>query len=104
MTYSLLSSFKRFKEINPEIIGKDPKRARTLCSDIIEHFPELSANPFADRFCSIFATGRLYKQDEEGVSEEAMTFIDFIDMVSCLSKNSPKTFKADWAFKAFGRD
>ena len=59
---------------------------------IIDFFPELKANPFADRICHIFSAGR----------DGRMSFEDFVDMVSGLGSATPPKVKADWAFKIFG--
>ena len=60
---------------------------------IVENFPALKANPFADQICRVFSTS---------ADKEHMNFEDFIDMASVFSERAPPQFKADWAFRVFG--
>lgn len=57
-------------------------------------YPELKYNPFGDRICKIFST----KQDGD------CTFEDFLDMMSVFSVASPKSVKAEHAFRIFDFD
>jgi len=54
---------------------------------------QLRNNPFASRICQVFAR-----------DNEVMTFEEFLDMFSSLSKESPPGCRAQWAFKVFDYD
>ena len=60
---------------------------------VMLHFPELNANPFADRICHVFSSNK----------DGSMSFEDFVDMVSALGPNTPAKVKAEWAFQIFGK-
>ena len=66
---------------------------RILNEKIMKFFPELNANPFADRICHVFSS------DKDG----RMSFEDFVDMVSALGPTTPPKVKAEWAFQVFGK-
>ena len=66
---------------------------RILNERIMKFFPELNANPFADRICHVFSS------DKDG----KMSFEDFVDMVSALGPTTPPKVKAEWAFQIFGK-
>lgn len=59
----------------------------------ILQFPELNVNPFGERICKIFSSS----QDGD------CTFEDFLDMMSVFSETAPKSFKAEHAFRIFGK-
>ena len=86
------SCYQKFREIHPEAIDADPANEQVPIDAVIQHFEELQANPFADSICQTFSH-----------NEEEMTFVDFIDMASCLSEKAPVNFKAEWLFKIFGK-
>ena len=65
---------------------------RIPSKEIIEKFPELYVNPFADRICHVFSSEK----------DEKMSFEDFVDMLSALGVNTPPKVKAEWAFQIFG--
>ena len=50
-------------------------------------------NPFRDRICRVFSS------DDTG----AMTFEDFLDMMSVFSDNAPKNVKVEYAFRIYGK-
>lgn len=58
----------------------------------ILQYPELGVNPFGERICTVFSSS------EDG----DCTFEDFLDMMSVLSENAPKSVKAEHAFRIFG--
>ena len=76
-------------------IDGHPQTEEVPIKKVIEAFPELKANPFANEMCSTFSS--------TNDRTTCMTFTDFVDMASCFSENAPPQFKADWAFKIFGK-
>jgi hypothetical protein len=52
------SCFRRFREINEESVDANPTGFRIPGPIIVAHFPELTANPFADRLCTVFSSRR----------------------------------------------
>ena len=87
------SCYSRFRELDSEM-DKDRAYLRTRIQneEVIKHFPELKANPFADRICHVFSSNK----------DGSMSFEDFVDMVSALGPNTPPKVKAEWAFQIFG--
>lgn len=60
----------------------------------ILQYPELRVNPFGDRICKVFSSS----------TDGDCTFEDFLDMMSVFSDASPKSVKAEHAFRIFDFD
>ncbi|KAM7428976.1 Calcium and integrin-binding member 3 [Porites harrisoni] len=93
----ILRIHKRYRELNTEVIPKDfteldvqPK----LKYKFLQQLPELKENPFRRRICEVFSL------KEDG----ALTFDDFLNMMSVLSESAPRELKAKYAFKIFDFD
>jgi len=88
----ILTAHKKFKSLAPEKVGHN-KNAKLSMSKILQ-YPELKVNPFGDRICKVFSS------DFSG----DCTFEDFLDMMSVFSDSSPKSVKAEHAFRIFDFD
>ncbi|CAK1544407.1 unnamed protein product [Leptosia nina] len=90
--------FKRFREVNPEVIPKSmtDNQAHTIVVPVeeIEKLPELKENPFKRRICQVFS------HDSSG----NLTFEDFLDMMSVFSEAAPRDIKAWYAFRIYDLD
>jgi len=87
--------YSRFRELDPEMDKNNGYMSiRIPSKEIIEKFPELYVNPFADRICHVFSSEK----------DEKMSFEDFVDMLSALGVNTPPKVKAEWAFQIFDFD
>ena len=87
----LCSAHQKFKFLAPEKVGHN-KNAKLPMSKML-NYPELNVNPFGDRICKVFSSSR----------DGDCTFEDFLDMMSVFSENSPKSVKAEHAFRIFGK-
>ncbi|XP_066922517.1 calcium and integrin-binding family member 2-like [Clytia hemisphaerica] len=86
----ILHCYKRFEELDPDIVtpmNKNPK----LPQKTLLKLPELAVNPFRDRICKVFSS----------TNDGNMTFEDFLDMMSVLSPNAPKSVKVEYAFRVY---
>ena len=93
MLFHIHSCYSRFRELDKGMDENNNYMTTRILNDyIIKAFPELHANPFADRICHVFSS------DKDG----RMSFEDFVDMVSALGPNTPPKVKAEWAFQIFG--
>ncbi|XP_061708252.1 calcium and integrin-binding family member 3 [Cydia pomonella] len=94
----ILRVFKRFREVNPELIPKSmtENQAHTIVVPVheIEKLPELRENPFKRRICEVFS------HDGSG----NLTFEDFLDMMSVFSEAAPRDIKAWYAFRIYDLD
>ena len=91
---SIFSCYSRFRDLDKEMDTNNAYMTTRIPNErVIESFPELKANPFADRICHVFSS------DKDG----RMSFEDFVDMVSALGPNTPAKVKAEWAFQIFGK-
>ncbi|XP_064292632.1 calcium and integrin-binding family member 2 isoform X3 [Plodia interpunctella] len=94
----ILRVFKRFREVNPELIPKrmtgDQAHTIAVPVDQIEQLPELKENPFKRRICQVFS------HDGQG----NLTFEDFLDMMSVFSEAAPRDIKAWYAFRIYDLD
>ncbi|CAG9825265.1 unnamed protein product [Phaedon cochleariae] len=88
----VLHAHHKFKALAPEKVGHN-KNAKLPMVKILQ-YPELSVNPFGERICMIFSSS----QDGD------CTFEDFLDMMSVFSETSPKSVKAEHAFRIFDFD
>uniref|UniRef100_A0A336M077 CSON006414 protein n=1 Tax=Culicoides sonorensis TaxID=179676 RepID=A0A336M077_CULSO len=88
----ILVAHRKFKALAPEKVGHN-KNAKLSMSKILQ-YPELKVNPFGDRICKVFSSD--YSGD--------CTFEDFLDMMSVFSESSPKSVKAEHAFRIFDFD
>ncbi|XP_031769068.1 calcium and integrin-binding family member 3 isoform X3 [Galleria mellonella] len=90
--------FKRFREVNPELVPKrmTENQAHTIAVPVeeIEKLPELKENPFKRRICQVFS------HDGSG----NLTFEDFLDMMSVFSEAAPRDIKAWYAFRIYDLD
>ncbi|XP_045488717.1 calcium and integrin-binding family member 3 isoform X2 [Pieris rapae] len=90
--------FKRFRDVNPELIPKSmtENQAHTIIVPVeeIEKLPELKENPFKRRICQVFS------HDGSG----NLTFEDFLDMMSVFSEAAPRDIKAWYAFRIYDLD
>ncbi|KAK2146174.1 hypothetical protein LSH36_626g00007 [Paralvinella palmiformis] len=59
----------------------------------IEKMPEFKENPFKKRICRVFS--------EDGTGD--MSFDDFLDMFSVFSEGAPRSVKANYAFRIYGK-
>ncbi|XP_063699000.1 calcium and integrin-binding protein 1-like [Culicoides brevitarsis] len=88
----ILVAHRKFKALAPEKVSHN-KNAKLSMSKILQ-YPELKVNPFGDRICKVFSSD--YSGD--------CTFEDFLDMMSVFSESSPKSVKAEHAFRIFDFD
>ncbi|CAH3174437.1 unnamed protein product, partial [Porites lobata] len=93
----ILRIHKRYRELNADVIPKDfteldvqPK----LKYKFLQQLPELKENPFRRRICEVFSLK----------GDGALTFDDFLNMMSVLSESAPRELKAKYAFKIFDFD
>ncbi|XP_067054586.1 calcium and integrin-binding family member 2-like [Acropora muricata] len=93
----ILRIHKRYRDLNPEVIPKDftglevqPK----LKYKFLQQLPELKENPFRRRICEVFSSN----------GDGALTFDDFLNMMSVLSDSAPRELKAKYAFRIFDFD
>ncbi|KAI5634017.1 EF-hand domain pair domain-containing protein [Phthorimaea operculella] len=90
--------FKRFREVNPELVPKrmTENQAHTIAVPVeeIEKLPELKENPFKRRICQVFS--------HDGSGD--LTFEDFLDMMSVFSEAAPRDIKAWYAFRIYDLD
>ncbi|NP_001088490.1 calcium and integrin binding 1 S homeolog [Xenopus laevis] len=91
----IILAYKRFSELaqkehrsNIESLRIPKERFLTL--------PELKANPFNDRICTVFSTS----EQEDG----SMSFEDFLDMLSAFSESATLEVKSHYAFRIFDFD
>ncbi|XP_073987337.1 calcium and integrin-binding protein 1-like isoform X3 [Rhodnius prolixus] len=90
--YKIMSAHQKFKALAPEKVGHN--RNAKLPMNKVLHYPELRVNPFGDRICKVFSSN----QDGD------CTFEDFLDMMSVFSDSTPKSVKAEHAFRVFDFD
>ncbi|CAH0724533.1 unnamed protein product, partial [Brenthis ino] len=94
----ILRVFKRFREVNPELVPKrmTENQAHTIAVPVeeIEKLPELKENPFKRRICQVFS--------HDGTGN--LTFEDFLDMMSVFSEAAPRDIKAWYAFRIYDLD
>uniref|UniRef100_A0A0V0G8A0 Putative ca2+-binding kinase n=1 Tax=Triatoma dimidiata TaxID=72491 RepID=A0A0V0G8A0_TRIDM len=88
----VLHAHQKFKALAPEKVGHN--RNAKLPMNKVLHYPELRVNPFGDRICKVFSSS----QDGD------CTFEDFLDMMSVFSDSTPKSVKAEHAFRVFDFD
>ncbi|XP_049858884.1 calcium and integrin-binding family member 2-like [Schistocerca gregaria] len=67
---------------------------RFPASVIKDTFPQIQANPFADRIIEVFSSQ----------NDNHLSFEDLLDMFSVLSENCPDRVKALWIFKIYDFD
>lgn len=90
--FIIRSAHKKFKALAPEKVGHN-KNAKLPMSKLLL-YPELKYNPFGERICKVFSA----RNDGD------CTFEDFLDMMSVFSEESPKSVKAEHAFRIFDFD
>eukprot|EP01137_Pigoraptor_chileana_P019185 Opistho-2@79846 len=83
----ILGIYKRYQDLN--IDNRD-----RLTRDQILALPELSVNPFRDQIVKVFS------EDGSG----AMTFEDFLDLLSVFSEGATRDVKASYAFRIYDFD
>eukprot|EP00051_Salpingoeca_urceolata_P026807 m.478787 g.478787 ORF g.478787 m.478787 type:complete len:180 (-) comp21231_c0_seq1:259-798(-) len=83
----ILHVHKRFRQLNTR------NAERITLSEVLE-LPELKVNPFRERICQIFS------EDGSG----AMSFEDFLDMMSVFSEGATRDVKASYAFRMYDFD
>ncbi|CAH1388648.1 unnamed protein product [Nezara viridula] len=85
----VMHAHMKFKALAPEKVGHN-RNAKLPMNKVLQ-YPELRVNPFGDRICKVFSTS----QDGD------CTFEDFLDMMSVFSDSTPKSVKAEHAFRIF---
>lgn len=85
----ILHVHKRFSQLDTEAVRRD-KNAK-LPMRLILQLPELHVNPFRDRICKVFSSS----------GDGALTFEDFLDMMSVFSEAAPKSVKVEYAFRIY---
>ncbi|KAL1123740.1 hypothetical protein AAG570_001513 [Ranatra chinensis] len=88
----VLHAHQRFKALAPEKVGHN-KNAKLPMNKVLQ-FSELRVNPFGDRICRVFSSSH----------DGDCTFEDFLDMMSVFSDATPKSVKAEHAFRIFDFD
>ncbi|XP_042329078.1 calcium and integrin-binding protein 1 [Sceloporus undulatus] len=91
----ILLAHRRFCELLPREEREQAFASRVPKSKVLA-LPELRANPFRHRICHVFSTA----EDGEG----AMSFEDFLDMLSAFSDAATLEVKAHYAFRIFDFD
>lgn len=67
---------------------------RVPAEDIL-NLPELKANPFKERICRVFSTAP---------RQDALSFEDFLDLLSVFSDTATPDIKSHYAFRIFDFD
>uniref|UniRef100_U5EZE3 Putative ca2+-binding kinase n=1 Tax=Corethrella appendiculata TaxID=1370023 RepID=U5EZE3_9DIPT len=88
----ILYAHKKFKALAPEKVSHN-KNCKLKLAQVLQ-YPELKVNPFGDRICKVFSSS----------NDGDITFEDFLDMMSVFSDCSPKSVKAEHAFRIFDFD
>lgn len=84
--------FKEFRNLDYQAVSMD--RKCELPMEVIQNSPRLKVNPFRKRICQVFSHN----------GSGAMTFIDFLDMISVFSAKSPLQIKLEYAFRIYDFD
>lgn len=84
--------FKEFKNLDYDAVSMN--RNCELPMEVIQNSSRLKVNPFRKRICQVFS--------HNGTG--AMTFIDFLDMISVFSAKSPLQIKLEYAFRIYDFD
>jgi len=90
----ILHTFQKFVSI-----ASDELKAQVLANKSTTYLPlenlleleELRANPFSERLCHAFSCR----------PDGALTFEDFLDMMSVMSDRAPKSLKIEYAFRIY---
>ncbi|EDO36724.1 predicted protein [Nematostella vectensis] len=93
----ILRIHKRYRALHPVLIPDDYKELETQPLLKMRHLlklPELKENPFKCRICQVFSVN----------GSGALTFDDFLNMMSVLSDSAPRELKVKYAFKIFDFD
>ncbi|CAI9726810.1 and integrin-binding 1-like [Octopus vulgaris] len=85
-------AFKTFWNLDKANVSVD--RNCALPMETIQSLPELKVNPFQDRICQVFST------NDNG----ALTFEDFLDMLSVFNDKSTLETKLEYAFRIYDFD
>nr|BAN20551.1 calcium and integrin-binding protein 1 [Riptortus pedestris] len=88
----VLHAHTKFKALAPEKVGHN-RNAKLPMNKVLQ-YPELRVNPFGDRICKVFSSSH----------DGDCTFDDFLDMMSVFSDSTPKSVKAEHAFRIFDFD
>lgn len=88
----ILHVHKRFHLLDPDAVRAD--KTVSLNKEKIYELPELRVNPFKDRICKVFSS----------TGDGALSFEDFLDMMSVFSDAAPKSVKAEYAFRIYDFD
>ncbi|KAK4872270.1 hypothetical protein RN001_016394 [Aquatica leii] len=94
----ILRVYKRFREVDPEIVPKQmtenqPMTVRVSLSNM-EKLQELKENPFKKRICEVFS--------RDGTGH--LSFEDFLDLLSVFSEQAPRDIKVFYAFCIYDFD
>ncbi|XP_046861191.1 calcium and integrin-binding family member 4-like [Xenia sp. Carnegie-2017] len=84
--HEIIRAHECFKKLDKDAVERN--RNARLTSDKILEFPELKVNPFKDRICKVFSS----------TDDGALTFEDFLNMMSVFSEAAPMTLKIQYAF------
>ncbi|XP_013924766.1 PREDICTED: calcium and integrin-binding protein 1 [Thamnophis sirtalis] len=91
----ILLAHKRFCQLLPRETRAQALETRVPESRLLT-LPELRANPFRHRLCRLFCTA------ENG--EAALSFEDFLDLLSVFSDSATPEIKSHYAFRLFDFD
>ncbi|XP_014669911.1 PREDICTED: calcium and integrin-binding protein 1-like [Priapulus caudatus] len=85
----ILHVHKRFCQM-----GKGFTKYTKVKKDVVLQLPEFKVNPFADRILQVFSSA----------SDDALSFEDFLDMMSVFSDEAPRSVKVEYAFRIYDFD
>uniref|UniRef100_A0A8C8ZD74 Calcium and integrin-binding protein 1 n=1 Tax=Prolemur simus TaxID=1328070 RepID=A0A8C8ZD74_PROSS len=91
-----LAAHKRFCELLPQEHRSVEESLRAQVSfEQILSLPELKANPFKERICTVFSTSP---------TRDSLSFEDFLDLLSVFSDTATPDIKSHYAFRIFDFD
>ncbi|XP_022901291.1 calcium and integrin-binding family member 2-like [Onthophagus taurus] len=89
---------KRYRELRPNLVPKRMTGNEAVEVKIplenMEKLPELRENPFRRRICQVFS------RDGKG----ALSFEDFLDLLSVFSEQAPRDIKVYYTFRIYDFD
>uniref|UniRef100_A0A8C6Y561 Calcium and integrin binding 1 n=1 Tax=Naja naja TaxID=35670 RepID=A0A8C6Y561_NAJNA len=91
----ILLAHRRFCQLLPREARGQALQTRVPESRLLT-LPELRANPFRNRICRIFSTAE--------TGEDALSFEDFLDLLSVFSDSATPEIKSHYAFRLFDFD
>ncbi|CAG0897606.1 unnamed protein product, partial [Cyprideis torosa] len=88
----ILDAYKRFRSLDPPTVRESKMNPVGMIA--VMTLPELRVNPFAARMCHVFSSS----------GDGNLSFEDFLDLLSVLSPNAPKSLKLEYSFRIYDFD